>query len=321
MVKVSVIVLIYNAEKLLERCIRSLMEQTLTDIEYIFVDDASTDNSLAVLKKTLADYPERKQYVKVISNERNLGQAKSRMKAIRATTGEYVIHCDSDDYVDKTMYEVLYDKAVNEHLDMVYCDFCRTDGKQSNVSCQGQVADSLSFMKDILIGKRMGTLWSHLVKGEIVREYHYVAPASNLMEDVVLLIQYAYRAHSFGYVSRPLYYYYHSETSITQNMSPEKMLWQVKEMDKNIAVIIDFLQHVGWKEQLRNYIDYRKFFNKRWLLPIIDTPKKCRLWLEEHPEINGSLFFNPLLTKWDKIISLLVETRLYPLLRKVIRGR
>lgn len=248
MAKVSVIILVYNAEKLLERCVRSLMEQTLTDIEYVFVDDASTDNSLAVLERVLTDYPERKQYVKVIRNERNLGQAKSRMKAIKATTGEYVIHCDSDDYVDKRMYEVLYDKAVNEHLDMVWCDFYRTDGKNTTVSSQDSATEGLSLIKDMLTGKRMGTLWSHLVKGDLVREYHYVAPASNLMEDVVLLIQYAYRAHSFGYVSRPLYYYYHSETSITQNMSPEKMLWQVKEMDKNIAVIIEFLDKAGGVE-------------------------------------------------------------------------
>ena len=320
MAKVSVIILVYNAEKLLECCIRSLMEQTLTDIEYVFVDDASTDNSLAVLERVLTDYPERKSSVKLIKNKHNLGQAASRLKAIKATTGEYVIHCDSDDYVNKRMYEVLYNKAVNDHLDMVWCDFYRTDGKNTTVSSQDSATEGLSLIKDMLTGKRMGTLWSHLVKGEIVREYHYVAPASNLMEDVVLLIQYAYRAHSFGYVSRPLYYYYHSETSITQNMSPEKMLWQVKEMDKNIAVIVEFLDKAGGGIP-RNYIDYRKYFNNRWLLPIIDTPKKCRLWMEEHPEINWSLFFNPLLTKWDKIISLLVETRLYPLMRKIIRGR
>lgn len=245
MAKVSVIILVYNAEKLLERCIRSLMEQTLTDIEYVFVDDASTDNSLAVLERVLTDYPERKSSVKLIKNKHNLGQAASRLKAIKATTGEYVIHCDSDDYVNKRMYEVLYNKAVNDHLDMVWCNFYRTDGKNTTVSSQDSATEGLSLIKDMLTGKRMGTLWSHLVKGEIVREYHYVAPASNLMEDVVLLIQYAYRAHSFGYVSRPLYYYYHSETSITQNMSPEKMLWQVKEMDKNIAVIVEFLDKAG----------------------------------------------------------------------------
>ena len=245
MAKVSVIILVYNAEKLLERCVRSLMEQTLTDIEYVFVDDASTDNSLAVLERVLTDYPERKSSVKLIKNKHNLGQAASRLKAIKATTGEYVIHCDSDDYVNKRMYEVLYNKAVNDHLDMVWCNFYRTDGKNTTVSSQDSATEGLSLIKDMLTGKRMGTLWSHLVKGEIVREYHYVAPASNLMEDVVLLIQYAYRAHTFGYVSRPLYYYYHSETSITQNMSPEKMLWQVKEMDKNIAVIVEFLDKAG----------------------------------------------------------------------------
>lgn len=321
MPKVSVIILIYNTAMFLERCVRSLMEQTLTDIEYVFVDDASTDNSLAVLKKTLADYPERKQYVKVISNERNLGQAKSRIKAIRATTGEYVIHCDSDDYVDRNMYEMLYKKATSEHLDMVWCDFYRTDGKQDTVSLQHPATDSMSFMKDILIGKRMGTLWSHLVNGNIVRAHQYIMPASNLMEDVVLLMQYAFNAHSFGYVNRPLYYYFYSETSITQNASSEKVLWQVKEMDKNILVIIRFLDAIEGGKKLHYYIDYRKYFNKRWLLPIVDKPKKCRLWLEEYPEINWSLFFNPLLTRRDKLVSFLVEIRLYPLIRKLLKGK
>lgn len=129
MPKVSVITLVYNAERFLERCVRSLMEQSLDDIEYIFVDDASTDGSMAVLERTLTDYPNRNCQVKLIKNEQNLGQAKSRLRAIKATTGDFVIHCDSDGYVDRNMYKVLYNKAITEHLDLVWCDFYRTNGK------------------------------------------------------------------------------------------------------------------------------------------------------------------------------------------------
>ena len=97
MPKVSVIVPVYNAEKYIERCVRSLYNQTLDDIEYIFVDDCTPDNSMEVLQKVMDEYPKRKLHTKIIIHTTNTGQSGSRKDGILAATGDYIIHCDADD--------------------------------------------------------------------------------------------------------------------------------------------------------------------------------------------------------------------------------
>ena len=117
--KVSVVVPIYGVEKYIERCARSLFEQTLEDIEYIFINDASPDSSIDILKKSLEDYPQRKAQVRIINQPYNMGAAKAREVGIKASTGEYNIHCDSDDWMELNAYEQLYNHAKNNDCDVV----------------------------------------------------------------------------------------------------------------------------------------------------------------------------------------------------------
>ena len=91
---VSVIIPIYNVEKYIERCVRSLMEQTLNDIEYIFVNDCTPDRSIEILQRTIAEYPQRKKYIQILTHDRNRGSACARNNGVKAATGEYIIHCD-----------------------------------------------------------------------------------------------------------------------------------------------------------------------------------------------------------------------------------
>ena len=109
---VSVIVPVYNMEKYLEECIRSLAEQTLPDIELIFVDDGSQDASPRILEAYRTKYPER---IRVITQP-NGGQGSARNAGIRAARGEYVGFVDSDDYVDRRMYAAMYTKASSDDL-------------------------------------------------------------------------------------------------------------------------------------------------------------------------------------------------------------
>ena len=102
--KVSVIIPVYNVEKYIERCARSLLEQSLKDIEYIFVDDCSPDNSITMLENILKEYPERQPLVKILFHEPNRGLAYTRQEGVDAAKGEYIIHCDSDDWVEPEMY-------------------------------------------------------------------------------------------------------------------------------------------------------------------------------------------------------------------------
>jgi glycosyltransferase involved in cell wall biosynthesis len=103
---ISVIIPIYNSAKYLERCVVSLFIQTLADIEYIFVDDCSNDNSIGILYKTICCYPSRQNQVKIIQLHKNVGAAKARSIGLKIATGEYITYCDSDDWLSENMYEI-----------------------------------------------------------------------------------------------------------------------------------------------------------------------------------------------------------------------
>ena len=111
-VKVSVIIPVYNTEKYLEKCLYSVCNQTLSDIEIICINDCSTDNSREILNKYAAD----DERIKIINFEENKGAAAARNAGIDAATGEYIGFVDSDDYPDLDFYEKLYNKAENRNL-------------------------------------------------------------------------------------------------------------------------------------------------------------------------------------------------------------
>ena len=116
--KVSVIVPVYNTEQYLARCLDSLVNQTLQEIEILVVDDGSSDGSLGIAKQFQDTYPGK---IKLFTKE-NGGQSSARNLALEHATGEYLGFADSDDWVDGTMYQEMYDAAVRENADMVLCD-------------------------------------------------------------------------------------------------------------------------------------------------------------------------------------------------------
>ena len=111
MINVSVIVPVYKVEAFIEHCIRSLMEQTLREVEFVIVDDCSPDNSLSIARRVIKDYPEREGQVRLIRHEANKGLPAARNSGLAVATGEYVFHCDSDDFVEPEMLERLYRTA------------------------------------------------------------------------------------------------------------------------------------------------------------------------------------------------------------------
>ena len=110
-VSVSVIVPVYNAEEYIERCARSLFEQTLDSIEYIFVNDCTPDNSMLVLQNVLNEYPNREQQVRIINFEKNKGAAASRKAGVAMAKGEWIFFSDSDDTLPQHALAGLMDLA------------------------------------------------------------------------------------------------------------------------------------------------------------------------------------------------------------------
>jgi len=117
MIKVSVIVPVYNVEKYLSKCLDSLANQTLKDIEIIIVNDGSPDNSQNIIDKYTKKYKNMKSYIK-----KNGGLSDARNFGIKKATGKYLSFIDSDDYVTHDMYEKMYNKAITNNFDIVVCD-------------------------------------------------------------------------------------------------------------------------------------------------------------------------------------------------------
>ena len=118
--KVSVIVAVYNVAPFLSKCIASLKNQTLKDFEVILVDDGSTDNS-----GEICDTCAREDNRFKVFHKTNGGVASTREFGVAKASGLYMIHADTDDWVEPTMLEELYDKAVDENADVVICDYYR----------------------------------------------------------------------------------------------------------------------------------------------------------------------------------------------------
>ena len=118
---VSVIVPVYGVEHYIERCARSLFSQTFRSVEFIFVNDCTKDGSMNVLSEVMKEYPEVD--VKVIDLERNMGLPQARRAGVGQATGDYILHVDSDDWIEPNMVERLYERAEETGADMVCCDW------------------------------------------------------------------------------------------------------------------------------------------------------------------------------------------------------
>lgn len=216
MIKVSVVIPVYNVQNYIERCIRSLFEQTLDSIEYIFIDDYSSDKSIDILLDVLKEYPARERYVKLFRNEKNLGQAGTRKRGIQMANGDFVIHCDPDDWVELDMYEILYNKAIKENADLVWCNYYKNfeDGRQVESLFFDKETDKVQSIFNLVSEKKWGCLWSHMVKRRIAQSSLIIWPTWNLHEDLYLVVQYTNLADKLTFLDRCLYHYFYNKEGI-----------------------------------------------------------------------------------------------------------
>ena len=162
--KVSIIIPVYGVEKYIERCAISLFEQTLDDIEYIFVNDCTPDRSIEILKDVLNRFPNRVSQVHILNMPYNSGQAAVRKLGIENATGEYIIHCDSDDWVELTAYEKLYKCAITNNSDIVFCDFFKSDGNKNTYISRPVNVQSKNLVIKSVSQKALWSLWGTLAR-------------------------------------------------------------------------------------------------------------------------------------------------------------
>lgn len=207
--KVSILVPIYGVEKFIERCAVSLFEQTFEDIEYIFVNDCTPDDSVDVLNKTLERYPTRKSQVKIINHKLNIGLAGARNTGVENSVGDYLLHVDSDDYLELNAIEILYRKAIHDNAEIVISDYYIEWTNTMTVVKQNiYTSHKTDLLNNMLSCKMPSPLWNKLIKRNLYIQNNITATNGiNLGEDYMVAPKLIFFANKISQVDEALYYY------------------------------------------------------------------------------------------------------------------
>ena len=259
MATVSVIVPVYNVEKYLEKCLTSLANQTLQDMEIIIVNDGSTDESRVIIDSFVSRYPNMISLHKV-----NGGLSDARNYGLPYATGEYIGYVDSDDYVDEVMYEHLYRKAKEDNSDVVECNLHHVfpDG-----SMDTEIGDKIQDKKQMLMVGR-SVVWNKIYKREWLLNTGVIFPKGCIYEDVEFFCKLVPHIGTYSYVDNASIYYVQRGDSLNNKQS-------LKTLD-----ILKILQHIkDYYVEINAYEEYKdalEFFYTRILL-CSSLSRMCRI--------------------------------------------
>lgn len=285
--KVSVIVPIYKVEAFIARCVKSLLEQTLQNVEYIFVDDASPDRSIAMLRKVLADYPKLSNHVKVLTHTENKGLPAARNTGLAVAQGEYIFHCDSDDFVEPDMLEQLYRKATDIDADIVWCDWWLSFAKNERYMKQPEFHTPIDALKGMLSGVMKFNVWNKLIRRSLYVNSKIEFPAGYGMGEDMTIMRLFARASKVAYLPKAFYHYVQLNTGAFSKTYSNRHL---KELQYNVSLLLNDLQGI-FGGQLKKEMAFFQLDVKFPFL-ITDDFSKYKLWQSWYPNANKYILKN-----------------------------
>lgn len=176
MPKVSIIIPVYNVEKYLRKCLDSVINQTLKDIEIICIDDKSTDNSLQILK----EYAAKDNRFKILEQDNNQGQGIARNRGLDIANGEYIAFVDPDDYIELDMYETMYNLVFKNNCDVVFCNYDRYYTASEKLEIANKFEEYNINVKPLEIFN-----WSKL-KSNVLQNIPYICVNKLIKKDLLL---------------------------------------------------------------------------------------------------------------------------------------
>lgn len=267
MIKISVIVPIYNMEKYLKKCLDSLVNQTLNEIEIIAINDGSTDNSISILN----EYSKKYKNIRLFNNE-NQGISKARNFGIEKAKGKYIAFVDSDDYVETNMLEIMYNKAISDDLDIVVCDYYNyyeNTGKIEEFKIVDFENTNIKNNRKLLFQINPSP-WNKIYKKSLFNDKEYRFPIGIKYEDLGYIPILLSKAKKIGKVNVPLNYYLIRGNSETTTM--DKRVFDIYK-------ILDILYKYFEKEKINNSEEVEFLFISKLtmynLQQRINTDKEC----------------------------------------------
>ena len=248
MKKISVIVPVYNVEKYIDKCLDSLVNQTLEDIEIIVVNDGTPDNSQFIIDKYASKYPEKVfSYIK-----ENGGLSDARNYGMKYARGEYVAFVDSDDYIEKDMYENMYKKAKEKDFDIVDCNIKYVFDNSDNVIHVMSGLDKDLVTKEDIKMKMLDfypAAWNKIYKREKIENFKF--KKNVWFEDVEFIYRLMPFIESFGHVDGYYYDYMQRDGAITKTVSPK-----IFHYIDNWNGILDFYKEKELYDEYKDILEY-----------------------------------------------------------------
>lgn len=292
-IRVALLVPVYGVERYIEACARSLFEQSYPYIDYIFVDDASPDRSIARLEATAARYPERMPYVRILRHPRNRGLAAARTTALEAAAAPYVLHVDSDDRLVPDAVERLVEATSGGRADWVTCDYAECDDRGGSRIRRLPAPDRERMLRTLLAQSHRipNRIWGQLIRRTLYTD-HGIRPVEGVdfAEDYSVLPRLLCHAARIARVARPLYLYRTANTaSFMNNLSPRSADSYVEANRIVTRYIRNLPDGDRWRRALLlgklnigKWILMRGFDPERWAGRLFaDTPIEgcsCRLY-------------------------------------------
>lgn len=307
MPKVSVIVPVYKVEKFIERCAESLMSQTLQDAEFIFVDDATPDASMGVLKKVLDKYPNRQ--TQILQHDDNRGLPAARNTGMSIATGDYIFHCDGDDYVDSRMLEALYDCAEEGDADFVWCDWYLTFERKERYMRQPSFESPIEALKAMLAGNMKYNVWNKLIRRTLYEGVRF-PDGFSMGEDMTMILLCA-KAKRVKYVPQAFYHYVKSNTNALTHQFVTQHLVSLKH---NVDKVETFLRK-KYGHSLDLELACLKLEIKYPFLVTSSEKNLFRLWQSTYPEANVYIMRNKYVSLRSRFVQWCASRNLWILVR------
>ena len=311
-INVSVLVPVYNVEIYIERCARSLFEQTYNNIEYVFVDDCSQDNSIGILEQIIEEYHNRKDFVSIIKHKVNRGLSAARKTAILAASGEYIFHVDSDDYLELDCIEKLVNAISNRPADLVMCDY-NLIYENSIEPVSFEIPErSREVCKMLFTRKITPHIWGKLIKRSLILEHNiYAREGLNVSEDYVVTPIIAYYSDKVVKVNYCLYNYIkYNQNSYTFSFSRKAIQCSIEACE----TLTSFFDNVERSDEFKNAANLAILRNAITLLSV-SAISDYDIILDFYKD--ADIVKSPIELKY-KVLLILVKIKLWKISSKLI---
>lgn len=213
--KISVLIPVYNVEKYLSRCIESILSQSFQDFEIIFINDASTDASMDIVK----EFAEKNSRIQIFENNENMGPMWTRMIGYTNATGDYIVFCDADDYMPYNALETLYNAIIKSKSDIVCGAYTYIDIKDTKKEFKSKLSygnDKDAVYRSLLTGELTHSLWAKIFDRKLFKNYSYTALKDyTYTEDGILLYEIINNIKKVSTIDYSVYNYLQNTNSIT----------------------------------------------------------------------------------------------------------